>query len=228
MARSRNAATSFPERSRAVWRAITTTSDLPGIFTRAWRNHSLIQRFTRLRTTALPTRLLTVTPSRCVFSSDIPLSEGVADATMTTKLPDTRRFPDLTTRLKSRVRKIRSARRKRPVFESTDLLRRNAGSEALAALRPTALENRASRARLHSCSKSMPSFPANTAGLIGTFHRRPSILFSFFSEVGEVRGELPVRYPVLPQCLCVQPVPGIHFTGVRSKAFLAKFSGPRA
>ena len=79
---------------------------------------------------------------------------------------------------------MRSARRKRPVFESTDLLRGNAGSEALAALRPTALEDRASCACLHSRTKSMRSFPADTARLIGTFHRRPSILFFVLSRDG--------------------------------------------
>jgi hypothetical protein len=79
---------------------------------------------------------------------------------------------------------MRSTRRKRPVFKSTDLLRGNTGSEALAALRPTALENRTSCACLHSCTESMHSFPADTARLIGTFHRRPSILFFVLSRSG--------------------------------------------
>jgi hypothetical protein len=180
--------TSVPERSRAVRRAITTISDCPGNPARACRNHSLIQRFTRLRTTALPTRLLTVTPNRCRFSSDLSVPELVFDAMMTTKLSKTRRFPDLTTRVKSWVRKMRSARRKRPVFESTDLLRGDAGCEALAALRPAALENRASCACLHSRAESVHSFPADTARLISTFHRRPSILFFVLSEGGRGSG----------------------------------------
>jgi hypothetical protein len=188
MARSRNAATSAPERSRAVRRAITTISDCPDNPARECRNHSLIRRFTRLRTTALPTRLLTVTPNRCRFSVDFSVSELIFDAVTTTKLPKTRRFPDLTTRLKSWVRKMRSARRKRPVFESTDLLRGNASCEALAALRAAPLENRASRACLHSCAESMNSFPADTARLIGAFHRRPSILFFVLSEGGRGSG----------------------------------------
>jgi len=79
---------------------------------------------------------------------------------------------------------MRSARRKRPVFKSTDLLRGNADSETLAALRSTALKNRASRACLHSCTESMYSFSADTARLIGTFHRRPSILFFVLSRSG--------------------------------------------
>jgi hypothetical protein len=107
---------------------------------------------------------------------------------MTTKLPETRRFPDLTTRVKSWVRKMRSARRKQPVFESTDLLRGNADCETLATLCPTAFENRTSCTCLHSGAKSMYSFPADTTRLIGTFHRRPSILFFVLSEGGRGSG----------------------------------------
>jgi hypothetical protein len=77
---------------------------------------------------------------------------------------------------------MRSTRRKPPVFENTDLLRGNASCEALAALRAAALENRASCACLHSCAKSMRSFPADTTRLIGAFHRRPSILFFVLFE----------------------------------------------
>jgi len=79
---------------------------------------------------------------------------------------------------------MRSARRKRPVFENTDLLRGNTGCEALAALRPAALENRASCTCLHSCTKSMRAFTANTAGLVSAFHWRPSILFFVLFEGG--------------------------------------------
>ncbi len=176
IARFKHAATSAPERFRAAGRAITTISDRPGHCARAVRNHSRMRLFKRLRTTALPIRLLTVTPNRCRASTEIGASAAASDLVTTTKLRETRRCPDLTTRLKSRVRKMRSARPKRPVFEDTDLLRGNVGGEALAALRPAALENCASSACLHARAKSMCSFPADTARLISAFHRRPFIL----------------------------------------------------
>ena len=181
IARSKNVATSRPERPRAVRRAITTMSDGYGNSARACRNHSLIQRFTRLRTTALPTRLLTVTPSRDLrglrdrSSSRISVPALGCSATMTTKPPETQRLPDLTARLKSRVRNIRSARQKRPVFGNTGLLRGNAGCETLTAFRATSLENCSSRTRLHSRAKAMISLPADTTGLVSAFHQRPSI-----------------------------------------------------
>ncbi len=176
-----------PERSRALRRAITTVSDPAGRSSRAWRNHSRIQRFTRFRITALPTRLLTVTPSllRPTFES-IRVSVGPsagepapAEIT-TTKLSELRRSPDLTALAKSRVRSNRSARRKRPVLENTGLLRGYASCEALTALGTTSLENRTSSASLETRPKSMNPLSANTARLIGTFHRRPFVSLRSF------------------------------------------------
>jgi len=150
-------------------------SDPSGNVSRACRNHSLIQRFRRLRITEFPTRLLTVTPNFLCFSSDLAMETPLLDAIAMTKLPEVRRLPNLMARLKSRLHKIRSACRKRPVFESTGLFRRNASCEALSAFATTSLENCPACTSLGSCSKSMDSFSSDTARLIGTFHRRPSI-----------------------------------------------------
>ena len=159
-------------------------SDPSGNSSRAWRNHSLIRRLTRLRITELPTRLLTVTPNLRRFSSDCLIAPPVLGAITTTKPFEVRRFPAFTARVKSRVHKIRSARSKRPVRENTDLLRRNTCCEALSAFGAASLENCAPGTRFGSRAKSMDSFSADTAGLIGTFHRRPSIfVLSRISEV---------------------------------------------
>lgn len=187
--------------------------------------------FTRLRTTALPTRLLTVIPNRCRPSTESGASARTSGAVMTTKLRETRRCPDSTTRLKSRERKMRSARPKRPVFADTDLLRGDVGGEALAALRAAAIDDRASGACLHSRAKSVCSLPADTARLVSAFHRRPSIflvLVSVFSVGGRGLGmSFPSGYPAVPAHIWVQPVPGIHVIGVGSKDRLAKYSGPK-
>ncbi len=134
-----------------------------------------MRRLTRLRTTEFPTRLLTVTPSRerSCFSSQLRSWEPAAITTV--KAPAVRRFPDFSVFLKSRECRIRSARRKRPVFAITVLLRGNASCEALAALGPAALEYRAARSGLHSRTESMRALAADAARLIGSLHRRPSI-----------------------------------------------------
>jgi hypothetical protein len=182
---SRATEISEPESSRALRRAITTMSDPAGNLSRASRNHSLIQRFTRFRTTEFPTRLLTVTPNLRRFSSD----SSVRMAVTMTKPSKARRLPDFITRPKSSVLKIRSACRKRPVFENTALLRGDCDCEAFSALRATALQDCTPRTRLHSRAKSMNSFPANAAGLVGSFHRRPSIFI--LSRVRGVRSGFP-------------------------------------
>ena len=150
-------------------------SDPSGNPTRALRNHSLIHRLIRLRITELPTRLLTVTPNRRRFSSDGSIALLVLDAIKMTKSLEAPRFPVFTARVKSRVHKIRSARRKRPVSEDTGLLRRDACCESLSTLGATALQNCTPSASLASRAKPMNSFSTDTTGLIGTFHRRPSI-----------------------------------------------------
>ena len=69
-----------------------------------------------------------------------------------------------------------------------NLLRRDTCCEALSALGAASLEDRTSSARFASRAKSMDSFSADTAGLIGTFHRRPSISILSHSIEGERGG----------------------------------------
>ena len=153
---------------------------------RAWRNHSLIRRFTRLRITELPTRLLTVTPSLLRILSDSLESPSVRGAIAMTKLFEVPRFPDLTTRIKSRVDRIRSTCRKWPVLESIELFRRNTSCEALPAFRTASLEYCTSGMCFSSRTKSVDSLSSNTAWLISAFHRRPSVLVG--SRVEEITG----------------------------------------
>ena len=189
-------------------RAITTVSDSSGRPARARRNHSLIQRFTRLRITEPPTRLLTVSPNLCCFSREFPTVLLVLGAITTTKLSELRRFPDLATRLKSRVHKIRSARRKRPILKSMDLLRRNTSCEAFSAFGAASLQNRAPPACLGSRAKPVDSFPTNAARLIGTFHRRPSIFV--LSRAREVGGRFPSDIQFWCQSTFRSPIPDIR------------------
>lgn len=84
----------------AELRAMNTTST-PWTSPRSRRTDSRIQRFTRLRTTALPTFLLTVRPNR--GSAELAVQ-------ITTRVGVTKRLPLLCTRRKSARRRMRSAR----------------------------------------------------------------------------------------------------------------------
>jgi len=177
----KDAEVSDPDSRDAVPRAITITSEPLGSVLRAPRNHSRIRRFTRLRTTALPTRLLTVTPRRTRSARALPVGQDpvfpvALRANTTTKSSDAWRLPARITRRKSCVRKSRSARRKRPVFERTALLRGNTGCEALSTFRAASLDDRAAGSCLHSLAEPMHSLAPDSTRLIGTFHRRPSIV----------------------------------------------------
>jgi hypothetical protein len=195
-------------------------SDPSGKLVRAWRNHSLIQRFTRLRITEPPTRLLTVSPNRFWFSRESPTVPLVLDAITTTKLSELRRFPDLAARRKSWVHKTRSARRKRPVLKSTDLLRGNTSCEAFSAFGAASLQNCSARARLGSRAEPVGSFPTNAARLIGTFHRRPSIFI--LSRAREVGGRFPSDVQSWRRDVLSSPILGNRLDQLFLKARLSK------
>jgi hypothetical protein len=93
-------------------RAITMRSTGCSSSLRDRRNHSRTPLFTRFLVTAFPTRRLTVTPNL----RHSPDTSSRGEAIKTTKFRDARRFPPRPTRWKSRESRIRSVRRKRPVF----------------------------------------------------------------------------------------------------------------
>jgi hypothetical protein len=226
---SRASANSEPESSRAARRAITTISNPLGRSLRAFRNHSLIRRFTRLRITELPTRLLTVTPNRIRDSSDLVATPSVRGAITTTKFFEVPRFPDLTARPNSREHRTRSARRKRPVLESTALLRGNTSCELFPTFRATSFEYRASCTRLGSRAKSVGSFSSDTARLVGPFHQRFSIFV--FSRMGGLgvdfrRASGFGAGGISVALLRYSPLAGICLSRLCSKARLSKILRP--
>jgi len=110
MSRSRALASSLPRRLRAAGFAMITSSLPASSCALLLRNHSRIPRLTRFRTTALPTFLLTVIPSRQ------PVSPRAIK--MTKQFEETRRPWRPISRYSLETR-IRSARPKRPVPVST-------------------------------------------------------------------------------------------------------------
>lgn len=95
-------------------RPITTRSRSLRRPARSRRNHSRIRRFRRLRTTAFPTRRLTVTPRRGEHPA-VPGWSAAAGAATTTKPRTAPRRPCRRTCWNSRERSKRSTRRKTPV-----------------------------------------------------------------------------------------------------------------
>jgi hypothetical protein len=95
-------------------RAITTRSRSASKLSLLWRNHSRIQRFTRFRSTAPPTRRLAVMPSLGPLEAI-----STRAATSTTKSRDAARRPSAAKCRKSRASRRRSARRKRAIAGDT-------------------------------------------------------------------------------------------------------------
>jgi hypothetical protein len=107
--------TSRPSSRLADGRAITTRSR-PGLScSQRRRNHSRMRLFTRFRTTAPPTRRLTVTPSLLPASA----ASDPRGTDNTTKFLDERRRPCWLMRRKSRELRRRSSRRRRSCTGAT-------------------------------------------------------------------------------------------------------------
>src|SRR5262245_25115852 len=143
---------------------MTTRSAGGRIFAWRVRNTSRRSRFTRFRTTALPIRLLTVTPRR--------ERDPAAGRRRTTRCDVWQRRAS---RCKSRYstrRRIRAAFGKRsdPTTRSTGLLRRNADRQALAALVAPTLQDLASARTDHAGPEPVRALPAAVAGLIRSLH----------------------------------------------------------
>src|SRR5215470_15820860 len=141
----------------------------------AWRarNTSRRSRFTRFRTTALPIRLLTVTPSR--------ERTPAAGRRRTTRCEVWHRRASRCNSRYSTRRRIRAALGKRsvPTTRSTGLLRRNADRQALAALVAAALQDLTSAGSRHARPEPVRALPTAVAGLIRPLHlewvRKPGI-----------------------------------------------------
>ena len=129
------------------------------------RNTSRTRRFRRFLVTALPTRALTVTPSRP--------AAAIPGAVTSTKFGMFSRRPARCTRRNSLRRRSRAALGKHWLrnTRSGRLFGRDRHGETFASLRSPATQDLSSTRCRHSCSKSVRSLPAPVAGLVGSLHR---------------------------------------------------------
>lgn len=168
-ARVTSAHTAANPSSGAPGLAMTTKSVPPGTSPRRSRNTSRTSRFTRLRATELPTRELTVTPSRATLL-------GPA-ARITTKCPACLRRPLACTLKNSRRRRRRAAlgNVQDPATGSAGLLRGDGDGQMLPALGSPPFEDVSSPWGCHSRPESVRSLSSPVARLIGPLHHPPSV-----------------------------------------------------
>ena len=155
------------------------------------RNSSRTSLFTRFLATALPTRELTVTPSRAAFAGP-----GAATRTKCRRLF---RWPARWTRRNSARRRSRAALGKHwsRNTRSARLLARDRHGEALAPLRSAAAQDLPPARRCHSCAKSVRPLPAPVARLIGSLHtgeeRREGTTPTVESQLAATSRSVPLR-----------------------------------
>jgi len=156
------------------------------------RNISRSSRFTRFRTTALPIRLLTVTPSR--------ERAPAAGRRRRTRCDVWHRRASRCNSRYSTRRRIRAALGKRsdPTTRSTGLLRRNADRQALAALVAATLQNLASARSGHAGPEPVRALPAAVAGLIRPLHLE-WVRSGAYEHTRESKSILPAAFDAKPR-----------------------------